>query len=499
MISKAVRKMLAVSLAAVMAVGAMAGCGSKDDQGAEPTKAPENSDAQATKAPSNDEPEATATPTPIPEAYIVRTDENGNVYDLGGMEVIIRDWWSGDGTRAEAENAYDEARYEYYDWIQDTYNFTIKEMAIGDWGTNPDDFVNYATTGGDENYIFVLRQCGTIVNAMNQGLMYDLSALDCLDFTEDKWRSGVHELMGKGASVYGMRGTDPEPRGCIYFNKRLLTEAGIDPAQLYEWQENGQWTWDKFEEICEKVQKDTNSDGVTDVWAMVQQGAEFHKQAVFANGGSFVDKDANGKYFNDLESAETIEALNWTVRMRSTYEMPQPEGSQWNYFYAEFMNGKAVFLTGQAYNAGQDLKNMTDDFGCVVFPKGPSADDYIGFYEDNVLVIPSCYDEDKAWKIAFAYDLYTQPVPGFEDDDTAWKAGYYGSMRDTESVDLTMARLVKGGKLMHHLMISGIDLGNDILYNVGTANNADGIAYTPAQKAEQLREAWGAALEDANK
>ncbi len=497
MISKTLRKTLAVSLATVMAVGAMAGCGS-DDTGAEPTKAPaDNNEAEATPAPGTDEKEPEATPTP--ESYIVRTDENGNVYDLGGMEVIIRDWWSGDGTRAEATNAYDEARYEYIDWIQDTYNFTIKEMAIGGWGSNPDDFVNYATTGGDENYIFVLRQCGTIVNAMNQGLMYDLATLDCLDFTEEKWRSGVHVLMGQGDSIYGMRGSDPEPRGCIYFNKRLLTEAGIDPAQLYEWQEKGEWTWEKFEEVCKQVQKDTNADGIVDVWAMVQQSAEFHKQAVFANGGSFIGKDANGKYFNDLESAETIEALNWSTRMMQTYEMPKPEGGEWNYFLNEFKNGKAVFFTYQAYGAGQDLPGMEDDFGCLLFPKGPSASDYISFYEDNVLVIPNCYDEDKAWKIAFAYDLYTQPVPGFEDDDEAWKGSYYNAMCDTESVDLTLQKLHNGAELMHHLMISGIDLGNDILYNIGTANNAEGIVYTPAQKAEQLREAWAAAIEDANK
>ncbi|MBP3569761.1 MAG: hypothetical protein J6K04_11435 [Lachnospiraceae bacterium] len=495
MISKAVRKMLALSLTAVMAVGAMAGCGSKDE-GADPTKAPENDKVEATKAPDNQEEQPEATPTPIPEEYVIRTDANGNAYDLGGMEIIIRDWWA-NGER-QRNNAYDEARWDYIEWAEETYNFTIKEQAIGDWGSNPNDFVDYATTGGDENYIFTLRQCGTVVSAMNSGLMYDLSTLDCLDFSEEKWSSNVHLLMQKGSAYYGMRGTDPEPRGCMYFNKRLLQEAGIDPNDLYKWQENGEWTWEKFEQVCEQVQRDTNADGVTDIYAMVQQGAEFHKQAVFANGGSFIDKDASGMFFNDLESAETIEALNWTIRMRNTYEMPQPEGSNWDFFYAEFKNGNAAFFTGQVYNAGQELKDMSDDFGCVVFPQGPSADKYIGFYEDNVYVIPACYDEDKAWKIAFAYDLYTQPITGFEDADT-WKAGYYQNFRDTDSVDLTLARLVDGGSLMHHLMVSGIDLGNDILYNIGTANNEEGQVYTPAQKAEELREAWNAYINDANK
>ena len=39
-------------------------------------------------------------------------EKNGNVYDLGGMEIIIRDWWSGDGTPKEPTNAFEEAQAE---------------------------------------------------------------------------------------------------------------------------------------------------------------------------------------------------------------------------------------------------------------------------------------------------------------------------------------------------------------------------------------------------
>ena len=85
MISKTVRKMLAVSLAAITAVGAMAGCGSKDPgTAADPTKAPDKVDEGKTDDTKEPEAEATATPTPIPEAYVIRTDANGNTnYRVG--------------------------------------------------------------------------------------------------------------------------------------------------------------------------------------------------------------------------------------------------------------------------------------------------------------------------------------------------------------------------------------------------------------------------------
>ena len=44
------------------------------------------------------------------EDYTVITDENGDPIDLGGMDIVIRDWWSGDP--AEPTNDYEEARDE---------------------------------------------------------------------------------------------------------------------------------------------------------------------------------------------------------------------------------------------------------------------------------------------------------------------------------------------------------------------------------------------------
>lgn len=77
-----------------------------------------------------------------------------------------------------------------------------------------------------------------------------------------------------------MRGIAPEPKGGIYFNKRLLEEAGITADSIYELQENGEWTWDKFEELCSQVQADTDNDGVIDRYAMVNFRSTFYNEAV---------------------------------------------------------------------------------------------------------------------------------------------------------------------------------------------------------------------------
>ncbi len=487
--SKIAKKVIAASLATVMAVG-MVGCGS-EDAGTTPSNSTPSSSQETSKDTTSE-----ATPEPEVSPYTVITDADGNPINLGGMEIVMRDWWS-TGEVAEPNNAFEEAQQEYRAWAQETYNFTFVEKAISDWGSTPQDFVDYATTGGDENYIFVLRQGGEFISAMKSGLMYDLSTLDCLDFSDAKYNtSKLHELCtGANGEIFAMRAIDPEPRRGMFFNKRLVEDAGIDPADIYSWVENGEWNWSKFEEVCAQVQRDTDSDGIIDVYAMTQQGSEFYQGAVASNGGHFVSK-VDGQYTFALDSQETLDALNWAVDMRAQYEMPQPEGSSWDFFLAEFKGGKGVFIADQIYRAGQDFADMEDDFGYIPFPMGDTASSYNSWFEDNPIAIPACYDADKAWKLAFAYDVWNEPIPGFEDVEN-WKTGYYSQYRDLESVDISISQVVANGGVTYHTFVAGIDLGADILWNLGNAGE-DGTVATPAQKAEELKNAWQAHIDAAN-
>lgn len=489
--SKMVRQLIAVSLAAAMTAG-LAACGNSASESAnvsEGSAAPAESAAEAQE--SQAEPASVAEEEEAGEdGYTVLTDENGDVIDLGGMEVIMRDWWTAEENGDEEKSAYDEAKDEYWEWCQETYNFKFKRMAISDYTSTPEDFVNYATTGGDENYLFVLRAGSELASAMNNGLLFDLSTLDCLDFTEEKWKCGTHEWMSKEDSIYGMSGDFCEPKGGIYFNKRLLEEAGINPDDIYTYQENMEWTWDKFEELCKKVAADTDNDGVIDRYAMANFTSLLYPLAVYSNGGDFIGKDEEGKLYNALESDATLEALNWALDMLDKYEMTYPEDANWDYWLTAYKNGEACFMADEAYRAGQ-MAEMEDDFGFVCFPMGPRATDYTNIWNNNPVCIPACYDAEKAWKLAFVYNLYTDPVPGYEDYQV-WKNEYLKTFRDTEAIELTIARLMENGRVTYHTMVPGLDLGPDLIWGLSKEN-------TPAQQAETIRPTWESYLADVNK
>lgn len=285
------------------------------------------------------------------DGIVIYRDADGNVIDLGGMEITVCDWWSSDWHDDEPTTAAGEATYDYRTWLEETYNFKIVQRNATTWNDSPSDFTNFATTGGDENYVWILR-AGAYLAPFKAGLFYDLSTLDCLDFSDEKWNGTVTGLLSKDGGIYGMRPEKAEPRKGVFFNKRLLNDAGVDPEEIYDLQAKGEWTWEAFEALCEKLTRDTDNDGVIDRYAMMSFSSHLLPAALVSNGAGFVQVDENGKYYNAAETDAFLEAMNWVMDMVSKYEMKAPEGAEWNYFESAFINGEVALQVHEDYFAG---------------------------------------------------------------------------------------------------------------------------------------------------
>lgn len=430
-------------------------------------------------------------------------------YDLGGIEIYIRDWWSPGNVDEPDEyrepySEYEQAKYAYQDEVMKKYNFKMYEVGGDDWGMTSTDFFNYVTTGGDaKNYIWTLHSNPECYNAMKLGLMADLSRMDCLDFSEDKFkRNRVHEKYSIGSSIYAFFPGYSEPRTGVYFNKKILREAGIDPDYIYEAQKNGTWTWDVFESIMSRCQRDTNGDGMDDIFGLTLNESVMTDAAVFSNGGSYFKKE-DGRLVYNVESTETMEALQWCIDMYTKYDNHDPEYSSWDYYQQEWRDGKAVFLVEQEYAniPGNIFSDIYDfEIGFVMFPKGPKATRTVNVWDNNIYVIPACYvgkdidayGHDRAWRIAFAWNMYTNPVPGYEDANGYLERAKSGNF-DTRALSETIPMMCDSehGVIEYHDYIAGIDLGPELTWNIGAYGNL-------AQTVEALRDRWKKAADSAN-
>ena len=329
-------------------------------------------------------------------------------------------------------------------------------------------------------------------------MFYDLATLDELDFSEAKWNPAVKNLMTRGDSVYGMKAGKSEPRMGLMWNKRMFEEAGIDPNLPYDLQASGEWTWSAFEELCKKLTRDTDNDGAVDVYATVSQGAATVTALVTSTGSDFVLKDAKGNLLNNLDSEEVLEALNFAVELYNKgYEMPQPEDSEWNYFVTAFRQGMAAMQFNEEYmcQPGMDYGDgMDDEIGFVLPPKPDGAAYNHSYVADNIVVIPSCYDEESASKIAFAYNIYTMASAAYEGEND-WKAQYYSHFNDTRAVDETIAKFNDG--ISTHYWTRA-------LYEEAYLNENILWAYpwfgglTPEEHVNQIKDSWDEILAEIN-
>ena len=359
------------------------------------------------------------------------------IYDFGGLEVTLYDWWSNPDAPAASKQQEDERAFRQ--WMMDTYNFKVVQKDLAGWGEHPNEVANYCITGGDDARAFFIDGRSAF-SGLKANLWADLSKVPNVDWTDKKWNKAVLGVMKQGDSFYCYQVGKPEPRHCIFWNKRILEENGLDPDLPYDLQKNGEWTWEKFEELCQTLTKDIDNDGIIDQYAMAGFNSEFVTPAMYSNGAAYVGVDANGKYTLEVTSDKALEALNWVNKMFVNYQKPQGEGASWDYFKAEFTNGNVAFYNNQEYDAQPNglLANMKDDWGMVCFPLGPNGDGkYFTMNQDNMIVIPNCYDQDKVNKIMKILDLWSTPVPGYEAED-AWKDGYYAGFRDSRAVDETM-------------------------------------------------------------
>lgn len=410
--------------------------------------------------------------------------------DLGGLVVTIASW--ADVVEPEEKaNAYEEAVWEYRHEMMDTYNFSFEELALVQWNTGLEEMSTTTLAGQPSAEIFRFHP-SFIGQVIESGLAADVSKSPEIDLTEDKWNDIAVQMATKDEGVYGLA-VSFEPRKGLYFNKRLFEEAGLEPDLLYDLQASGEWTWEKFEELSEILTRDTDNDGVNDIYALAIQPGHFMEIAILSNNGFYVGKDENGDYYNNLESPEVMEALEWaTEYCKNDYELFPPGAGNYAKQNVLFQDGKVAMHVADEWEAMNYVKNMADDFGFVCFPKGPKATQYAVGQSDELWVIPNSYTQEEVDDILFALNLWTTPPPGYDGPDD-WMTQLYPLYRDERAVEETNVLMKEPG-------VQRIDyknfLGNKVNLNFGDQLYWQGV--TPAEAVEAIKGQMDAALAELN-
>ena len=419
---------------------------------------------------------------------------------LRGTDIVIGNWWADyDVNNITPRNDSEERILEWRTKIQKDYGFRMRERNIASWNEMPQVAATSIMTGNPAATVFVL-QGNWAMSLITQNLAYPVSESKVIDLRNpepvDKdllppvWNKSSIEAFTFGGKTFAFsEGINMTNAQVVFYNKRLFREAGLDPNLPYDMQRDGTWTWDNFLTICRQLTRDINNDGIIDTYAMPRDLSTDILDAILSsNGATYVDRDPDtGRFVNATERPEFMEGLQFAIRLNNEGIMrPKPEGVNWDWYKSEFADGTVAMRIDESYVWGE-LQNMNDDWGVVMFPRGPRSDGYRVYTRENMLIIPATFKQAQVDQILWALSLWYTPVT----DD--WKTGWYATFRDSRAVDETLA-LIRNTDLhmpKNYVFIPGLQRGH-IAWEMW---HHDG---DPAQLIEKVSQDWNSKIQDVN-
>jgi ABC-type glycerol-3-phosphate transport system substrate-binding protein len=419
--------------------------------------------------------------------------------NLRGVNIVEASFWQNYNVNTyEPRNEGEERDLEFRRKIFAEQGFTFEVVEISDFDNYLPVVVNNIMSG-NKNYSIYQVEPGQGMTLFKQGLLYPVSDSKAVNFNNREaiaevtplYNGLVQEFMTIGGKTYGWDNGLPNDnwgQAMLFFNAKHLQEVGLSPEYIYDLQKNNNWTWDTFLDLCRKLTRDTNNDGITDIYALPCDDArEIIRGFIYGNGGNLVTFDAQGKASSSANTPAVLEALAfYNTLITEGLVLTQPT-YDWGWNWTAFYDQRVAMTFDPEWRKGQ-----ADQFdgGYVLPPRGPRSSQIRLDAGALFKVIPSIFTPAEVDVILKAHELFNTPT------DTDWLGGHYwasSNLRDvTETV--VMSRDAKHLVLRDLALIPGFpfdDFINEFRDGLGTTN--------PAQHVEAWLPRMNAAIDDFNR
>ena len=399
----------------------------------------------ATPAPAPTPPSPTEqAATPAPETPTPAEEVDTPERDLGGMVITLGNWWGDyDTATSTAESTFDIARLEMRRAAEQRYNFTIQERAIGGWAEYQEIMINSILAGEPVATAF-FSSIPWFTAAQSQNLFAPID-WDFSDRSMVPWMEAIREATTVAGNTYGfMHGYLLAPG--IFFNTRLLQDAGLNPEEPFDLLMAGNWTWAEFERIVRATTRDLDNNGVIDTWGFSASPGWTLPGFVYSNMAYYVGRDAQGNLYDGSQSPNFFEALSFAMSLYTEgLVFPQGDGG-WDWFMDAFVNGTTAMTTGFTWHSPMYEEQMSDVIGFIPFPKGPQATrhNFPTYY--SLFGIAHQYAE-RTDDIMFALSHWWATPEGFEDPD-AWVVEFLPMFSHPRSITDSIANFNRNQDLL---------------------------------------------------
>ena len=389
----------------------------------------------------------------------------------------------------------DIMRFDIVKEIEETYNVTFEFVNATYAGVQ--DSLNISILAGEPDFDVYMVELGWGVPAVMNGLATDfrdvLDPDDPLLSHEDVVMDYVN-LTNGAVSLLSVKGAEDQV-GATYplaFNLQMIEDANLeDPRDLVE---RGEWTWDKFREYCQVLTRDTDGDGVTDVYGFGGWMGDFFPYFFMSNGTYMCATDTE-----NLSSPEMGEVLKFLqdlfVTDKSAYPIPAENG--WDVCRWLYRDKKVAFTTTAAwildsYKDYLEEPNLDFDMVFVDYPIGPSGNAETNskkLANSNYWLIPAgIEDPELVYKVLRAYQNWYHEDTELRDDPDELEWWYTSTSNKLDLQDWNFEIMKSMGE---HEMV---DFVNVVINDLPLWDLLDG-SITPSQMQEQYKQVVQDALD----
>jgi len=357
-------------------------------------------------------------------AAVAKAQDVQQIMDLGGRVIRIQTQWGGDtplGPRG-AYNWYnpDERLKAHIEKVEKMFNCKIEFVLEGN-RADALEALRLGILAGDQPFDFF--QHSITPELIADGLIQPLNDYIGPDFYDSYpplfQRPDPKIGAAVGDTIYTFESSNTSPgTKYILWNKSMVERAGVE--SLYDIYERGEWNWDKFEEVLHALTRDTDGDGITNVWGIRSTNLKDEIIVMLVSNSARVSKlTDDGKLVFDLLNPHVIETLEFMQRLYR--DGVWARRGQTELDGAAMTIATGTDITSKGYQ--DHMAIIGDEFGLMLPPQGPNGKNEFNMYAAPGGAIP-VYVKDPEVIIEVVSALWMLKEPYIE-DMAAWEQAYW--------------------------------------------------------------------------
>ena len=392
--------------------------------------------------------------------------------------------------------AVNDAKYNRFRTIEGKYDIKINLACMGD-NTQTYDYLNKSAMTDDIRYDLTHIHASSIVPIVSAGLLMDLKKLSYPDFGNPWWNKNLMEAMTvKNVLLLCPSAIELPYSSAIAFSKQMVQDNAMESP--YGLVRKGDWTMDRFYEICSGISKDLDGDGrfgKDDQYGFTTQSSWMLKSYLYAGNHTVLVKDKNdvpqlNKDYGHLANV-VDEMMRLFTQGNASYLF---DSINENGFPISIDSGR-VFAIGLHLAELSYLRSSDIDYGIVPLPKLDKAqENYPGISWGGFFGVPANASDPEMSGVIFealSGESYYSILPVFKEQQLSLKFA-----RDEESIEML--------DLIYDNMIydmapnyATLDPYTNILYELYMKKNTDVMSYMEKNEAS-LRGALDKIVDDYN-